>query len=220
MEDRKENQVTQNCEICGSEMKKRTKHTGDHAGVPFWVCARYPECRNVIKCEMPEEQKPVHVNITAGNRPIKLNNMDQEERPYARVAVFFGSAVLLALIVVGSLNINLTRIIFGEIGASTAETSQMDVAPEQPRPIQPDQDMAPVRNVEQAQPVSNHSGAIYTFTDESGTLSMVDDKEKVPSRYRATMKVSTVDAIAKTLYATRGMKVPIRSLWENSQAAF
>ncbi|KAB0670547.1 DUF2726 domain-containing protein [Oryzomonas sagensis] len=35
------------CSACGSEMKVREKKSGDEAGKKFWVCTRYPECRNV-----------------------------------------------------------------------------------------------------------------------------------------------------------------------------
>jgi very-short-patch-repair endonuclease len=35
------------CSTCGSEMKVREKKSGDEAGKKFWVCAQYPECKNV-----------------------------------------------------------------------------------------------------------------------------------------------------------------------------
>jgi len=36
------------CATCGSDMKLREKKSGDEAGKKFWVCTRYPECRNVV----------------------------------------------------------------------------------------------------------------------------------------------------------------------------
>ena len=35
------------CKICGSDMKLREKLSGDAAGKKFWVCIKFPECRNV-----------------------------------------------------------------------------------------------------------------------------------------------------------------------------
>ena len=183
----KEQQIIKRCKICDSEMKRRTKHTGADAGVSFWVCAKYPECRNVEKCETPKEQKSNLIKLSTGNRPRKLNNLYQEERSYAKVALFFGSAVIFAFVVAGTMNSNLTKMIFGEIGTRTTETGLINEAQEQPRPIQPVQ----AETIERPQPEDNNSGAIYTFTDGNGILTMVSDKEKVPSRYRANMKVSS-----------------------------
>lgn len=168
-------------------MKRRTKHTGADAGVQFWVCTKYPECRNVEKCETPKENKPNLIELSTGNRPRKLNSMDQKERSYAKVALFFGSAVVFAFVVAGTMNSNLTKMIFGEIGTRTTETGLINEAREQQRPIQP----VPAETIERPQPEDNNAGAIYTFTDENGILTMVNDKEKVPSRYRANMKVSS-----------------------------
>ncbi|NTV49802.1 MAG: nuclease [Geobacteraceae bacterium] len=35
------------CKACGSEMKIREKKSGDDAGKKYWVCIKFPECRNV-----------------------------------------------------------------------------------------------------------------------------------------------------------------------------
>lgn len=181
-------QIIKRCVICDSEMKKRMKHTGADAGVQFWVCAKYPECRNVEKCETLKQHKPnLVVKLPTGNRPIKLNSKNQE-RPYAKVALFFGSAVIFAFVVAGTMNSNLTKIIFGEIGSTrTTETGLINEVQEQPRLIQP----VPAKIIDQPQPEENRAGAIYTFTDENGVLTMVSDREKVPNRYRANMKVSS-----------------------------
>ncbi|MDD2540644.1 MAG: retropepsin-like aspartic protease [Desulfuromonadaceae bacterium] len=183
----KEHHIIKRCVICDSEMKRRMKHTGADAGVHFWVCAKYPECRNVEKCETPKKNKPNLTQVTTGNRPKKSNNMDQEERSYSKVALFFGTAVIFAFVVAGTLNVNLTKMIFGEIGTRTTETGLTNEAREQPRPIQP----VPAKILDQRQPEDSHAGAIYTFTDGNGILTMVSDKEKVPIRYRANMKVSS-----------------------------
>ena len=42
-----------------------------------------------------------------------------------------------------------------------------------------------------AAPQKNESGSIYHYTDTSGMIVMVDDLEKVPSKYRAKMKTSS-----------------------------
>jgi hypothetical protein len=39
------------CGVCGDGMSMRVKHTGDQAGVAFWVCNSFPECRKVERCE-------------------------------------------------------------------------------------------------------------------------------------------------------------------------
>jgi len=36
------------CPLCGKPMRRRTAHTGPHAGEPFWGCGGWPECRGLL----------------------------------------------------------------------------------------------------------------------------------------------------------------------------
>jgi len=181
------------CNLCESPMKRRMKQTGTDAGIEFWVCSRFPECRNVEKCDPSKVQKPDAVKITTGDRPSRLSNMDQKEQPYAKVALFFGSAVIFAFVVAGAMNKNLTQMIFGEIGARTTETGLIDYPRVQSVAIEPIQVAKPTNITEQAQPENISTGSIYRFTDDNGIIVMVSELEKVPSRFRANMKVLQSD---------------------------
>jgi len=33
------------CAICGSDMILRTRLSGEKSGLRYWVCSRYPECK-------------------------------------------------------------------------------------------------------------------------------------------------------------------------------
>lgn len=33
------------CELCGSDLKLRTRLSGAKEGHRYWVCTRYPECK-------------------------------------------------------------------------------------------------------------------------------------------------------------------------------
>lgn len=39
------------CPDCGGDMIKRTARHGDRAGMTFWGCARYPDCRGIVAIE-------------------------------------------------------------------------------------------------------------------------------------------------------------------------
>jgi hypothetical protein len=48
---KEKNPEVMTCGVCGARMNKRVKHTGDQAGVAFWVCSSFPDCRKVERCE-------------------------------------------------------------------------------------------------------------------------------------------------------------------------
>lgn len=200
------------CNVCDQPMKQRTKQTGTDAGVEFWVCSRFPECRTFEKCEPAKVQKPGLAKIATGDQPRKLNNIDQKEQPYAMVALFFGSAVFFAVIVTGAIKIDLTKIIFGEIGKRTTETGLIDYTQAQsvavqPVAVQPVHVTEPTKTIEQPKPENTRTGAFYQYTDKNGIMTMVNDIEKVPNRYRANMKVSGGNDMQRTSVIVRNNQV-------------
>lgn len=184
------------CSVCDRPMKKRMKHTGDDAGVEFWVCSRFPECRNVERCEGMEVKQPVepvkiHTSswadkIQPGSQPKRLNNMDQEGKPYAKIGLFLGSAVFFAFILAGYIKVDLKSLVFGNIGKRSTDTGLVDYPKQQKAEIQPGQTVA----TSEQESKMYSEGTFYKYTDENGVVAIVNDVEKVPSRYRANMKVS------------------------------
>ena len=41
------------CPDCGKPMRKRQASKGPKAGVPFWGCSGYPECKGIMPCSDP-----------------------------------------------------------------------------------------------------------------------------------------------------------------------
>lgn len=191
------------CNLCESPMKRRIKQTGSDAGIEFWVCSRFPECRNVEKCDPDKVEEPRPVNVKTGDQPRRLNNRHQEEQPFAKAVLFIGSAVIFAFVVAGAINKNLTQMIFGEIGVRTAETGLVDYPRVQSAAIKPIQVAEPTTIIEQQKPENISAEAIYRFTDDNGIIVMVNDLEKVPNRFRVNMEVLKSDSSKVTAVMIR-----------------
>lgn len=210
-----------NCNVCDRPMKRRMKHTGDDAGVEFWVCSRFPDCRYVERCEemkVKQPVEPVKIQVTSwadkikpGSKPKRLSNMDQEERPYAKIGLFFGYAVFFAFILAGAFKMDLKGLVFGEIGQRSTETGLVDYPKEQQAAvIQPLQVPMQTESIEKAlepQLEIQRKGAFYTYTDKNGVVVIVNDLERVPSRYRANMKVSGGSNIQTTAVIVRNNQI-------------
>lgn len=214
------------CSICDRPMKKRMKHTGNDAGNEFWVCSRFPECRNVERCngikanelieksvQAKDQKTSWAATIKTGSQPKRLSSMDQEERPYAKVGLFFGSAVFFAFIVVAGMKVDLKGLVFGEIGKMSTDTGLVDYPKvQQAETTQPFQAPTKTDNVSlptQPQPEIQRTGAFYTFTDKNGMVSIVNELERVPSRYRSNMKVSTGSNIQTTAVIIRNNQIHV-----------
>jgi four helix bundle suffix protein len=50
------------CPLCGKPMRRRTAHTGSHAGEPFWGCSGWPACCGLISIKESDRSDPSDVS--------------------------------------------------------------------------------------------------------------------------------------------------------------
>lgn len=123
------------------------------------------------------------------------------------------SAVLLVICMVALLsllpNTDLTGLVFGRIGVQEppmktmtqeqyadvlALSKQQNSVRQEVAPAPDKQMEAPIQHVDERSvlPVpANEPGSVYQYVDSSGMIVMVDDLEKVPTKFRAKMKTSS-----------------------------
>lgn len=99
------------CSICDRPMIRRTKQTGADAGIEFWVCSRFPECRNVEKCEPSKvQQKDTTSKFKAGNKNREIYRMDSgKEGHFGNIGMFFLIAGIFVFLVIGTLKLDLRK---------------------------------------------------------------------------------------------------------------
>lgn len=104
--------------------------------------------------------------------------------------------------------IDFTRLIFGKIGEPAEETNQVTQSKIEPTRVITKEPILSEIKPPSPQPESDVVGSIYRYTDKNGVLAMVDSLEKVPSRYRANMKVSGIpDNTKRTAVIVRNNQV-------------
>lgn len=118
-----------------------------------------------------------------------LKNSTQRNKKgnsYASTAFLFLAAVFFGFFI---FKINFTKLIFGEI--KTTQTVAEGVT----KPYVQKSAITEISTGNQKEPSSQTSiiapkrGDIYRYIDQNGTIVMVSDLEKVPSRYRSSMTV-------------------------------
>lgn len=213
------------CNICEQPMKRRMKYTGEDAGIEFWVCSRFPECRNVERCDdetkRPDLERGKAVDskktesfkrFKAGDEETKViveKETEKDSGYYTKMATLVFSAVLFAFVFTNYVNLNLAGMIFGEIGKRSTDTGLIDYPKEQNAVVQPVQVPVAVESYIQPQEETPRTGAFYTYTDKSGVVAIVNDIEKVPSLYRSSMKVSGESNVHSTAVIIKNNQIHV-----------
>lgn len=173
------------CGVCGSTMKIKTRLTGEKAGVDYWVCSRYPDCRKV---ELFEEKDKKYIPASLNNEYDSRSNDSDSKKHFVSFINFLGYVIgifLFIFVISTALKVDLTKLIFKEIAPAEQQlqaeetVTKIKPVPEAIQPNQPELQQTPVK------------GAFYTYTDKNGTPVIVNDLERVPMQYRSKMKVTS-----------------------------
>jgi len=109
----------------------------------------------------------------------------KKRNQFLSAAFFVLSAALFAFVIS---KYDFTRLIFGEINQAKQHQEQSSVI-EEAKTSQVAVEETTNNNTRPQQPESTNGSSIYRYVDDSGIIVMVSDLDRVPTRYRAKMRV-------------------------------
>lgn len=95
------------CKKCGSKMVKRIKHSGENAGVEFWVCVKFPECKTFEKCDQEKVKSVSKVDLNTGKKTRTVAGRDYREKPHENSGMVLLIAGVFIFLLIGTFSVNL-----------------------------------------------------------------------------------------------------------------